>query len=103
MEQTLSKVKNLEKFIQEHGEDSFISKTISKMLNYKIQKYEEEIKRLNKELKKFEQTYEKESSIFFKEFNGGLLGDEMDFVEWSSLYQMRNRLLERKNTLEGKM
>jgi len=27
----------------------------------------------------------------------------MDFVEWSSLYQMRNRLLERKNTLEGKM
>ena len=47
MEQTLSKVKNLEKFIQKHGEDSFISKTLSKMLNYKIQKYEEEIKRLN--------------------------------------------------------
>lgn len=103
MEQTLSKVKNLEKFIQKHGEDSFISKTISKMLSYKIQKYEEEIKRLNKELKKFEQTYKKESPVFFKEFNEGLLGDEMDFVEWSSLYQMCNRLLERKNTLEGKM
>jgi len=103
MEQTLSKVKNLEKFIEKHGEDSFISKTISKMISYKIQKYEEEIKTLNKELKKFEQIHKKETSVFFREFNEGLLGDEMDFVEWSSLYRMHNRLLERKNTLEGKI
>ena len=103
MEQTLLKLKNLEDFIQRYGEDSFVSRTISKMLSYKIQKYEEEIKTLNKELKKFEQTHKKETSVFFREFNEGLLGDEMDFVEWSSLYRLHNRLLERKNTLEGKI
>ncbi|MBE9575054.1 MAG: hypothetical protein IMF20_08015 [Proteobacteria bacterium] len=56
MEQTLSKVKNLEKFIQKHGEDAFISQTISKMLAYRVQEYKEEIKRLDKALRKFEWT-----------------------------------------------
>lgn len=101
MQQTLSKVKNLEKFIQKYGEDTLLSQTISKMLDYKIHKYNEEIKRLDKELKKFERIYKKESPVFFKEFKEGRLGDEMDFVEWSSLYQMRNHLLEKKAELEG--
>ncbi len=99
MQQTLFKVKNLEKFIQKHGEDTFISQTISKMLDYKINKYYKEIKRLDKELKKFERTYKKESPVFFKEFKEGKVGDDMDFVEWSSLYQMRKRLLEKKAAL----
>lgn len=101
MQLALSKVKTLEKFIQKHGEDTYISQTITKMLEYKLQKYDEKIKRLNRDLKKFERTYKKESATFFKEFKEGRLGDDMDFIEWSSLYQMRNRLLEEKAELEG--
>lgn len=101
MQQTLSKVKTLEKFIQKHGEDAFISQTIAKMLEYKLQKYDEKIKRLNRDLKKFERIYKKESSTFFKEFKEGTLGDNMDFIEWSSLYQMRNRLLEKRPNLKA--
>jgi hypothetical protein len=100
MEQTLSKVKNLEKFIKKHGDDNLISQTISKMLNYKVQRYESEIKRLDVELKKFEQAYKKDSAIFIKEFNEGILGDEIDFVEWSSLFKMRSRLLDKKIEIE---
>lgn len=100
MQQTLVKVKNLEKFIQKHGEDSVISQTITKMLDYKIQKYDEEINRLNKVLKKFERKYKKESSVLFDEFNKGRLGDDMDFIEWASLYQMRSNLLKKKTELE---
>ena len=101
MKQTLLRVRSLEKFIQKHGEDAFISQTISKMLAYKVQKYKEQIKRLDKALRKFERTYEKESAVFFQEFVEGSLGDEMDFIEWSSLYQIRNSLLEKKNELKG--
>ena len=72
------------------------------MLDYKIQKYKEEINKLDKELKKFERHYGKKSSVFFAEFQEGKSGDDMDFIEWSSLYQMRNRLLDKKNELEGK-
>lgn len=102
MKQTLLKVKNLEKFIEKHGEDPFISQSISKMLDYKIAKYEEEIKRLDKELKVFERAYGMKSSVFFKKFSEGKIGDNMDFIEWSSIYQMHNRLIEKKIELEGK-
>jgi hypothetical protein len=71
-------------------------------MNYKIHEYNEEIKRLDKELKKFERTYKKDSSDFIREFKEGSLGDDIDFIEWSSLYQMRNRLLDKKAKLEGK-
>ena len=101
MEQTLSKVKNLEKFIKKHGEDFLISQTISKMAAYKIQRYERKIERLDQELKKFEQIYNKKSPVFVKEFKEGKLGDEMDFVEWSSLFQMIDRLTEKKKELEN--
>ena len=101
MEQTLLKVKNLEKFVEKHGEDAFVSQTISKMLAYKVQKYDKQIERLNRELRKFERTYKKKSHFFFEEFTAGRLGDEINFVEWSSLYQIHNRLLEKKKELES--
>lgn len=101
MQQTLAKVKHLEKFIQKYGEDIVISQTINKMLEYKIGTYDEEIISLTKELKKFERKYKKESAFFFDEFNQGSLGDDMDFVEWASLYRMRNKLAEKKAGLEG--
>jgi hypothetical protein len=44
MQHTLTKVKNLEKFIQRHGDDILISQTISKIVDYKINKYNLEIK-----------------------------------------------------------
>lgn len=102
MKRTLSKVKNLEKFIEKHGEDPFISQSILKMLDYKIANYAAEMKRLDKEMKTFERTYGMKSSVFFKKFSEGKLGDTMDFIEWSSLYRMYNRLQEKKVELEGK-
>lgn len=101
MKRTLSKVKNLEKFIEKHGEDPFISQSILKMLDYKIANYAAEMKRLDKEMKTFERTYGMKSSVFFKKFSEGKLGDNMDFIEWSSLYRMYNHLLGKKVELEG--
>jgi len=42
------------------------------------------------------------SSVFFKKFTEGKIGDDMDFIEWSSIYQMYQRLLEKKDALKGK-
>ena len=100
MNQTLLKVKNLEKFVRKHGDDSYIAQTISKMTAFKIKNYKKKIQRLEKELKKYEKTYKKKSSVFIKEFKSGKLGDDMDLIEWSSLYQMYSRLLHKKRELE---
>ena len=59
------------------------------------------IKKLDKDLRQFERSYKMESSSFIKEFASGRQGDDMDFVEWASLYRMRQRLAERKAKLEG--
>ena len=101
MSKTLARVKNLEQFIAKHGDDVLISRTISKMLNYKIQQYEAEIRRLGKQLRKFERVHKMKSADFFRDFMEGKLGDDLDLVEWSSLYQMRQHLLEKKAVLEG--
>jgi len=101
MQQTLSIVKTLQKYLQKYGDDAVISQTIAKMMDYKAQKYDEQINRLNKDLKRFEKKYKKESAIFYEEFKDGRLGDDMDFIEWSSLYQMRNTLINKKMELEG--
>ncbi len=101
MNETLVKVRNLEIYINKYGGDALISKTISKMFAYKINQYERDIEKLDGALRKFEHTYEKGSQEFYKEFSEGKLGDDMDFVEWSSLYRMRSRLLEKKAALEG--
>lgn len=104
MAQTVSNIKILkkqEKFIREFGDDELITSSISKMMDYKLMKYEEEIRKLDKELRQFERSYKMESSFFIKEFTSGRQGDEMDFVEWASLYRMRQRLAERKTKLEG--
>jgi bacterioferritin (cytochrome b1) len=101
MSNTLAKVKNLNHFIRKHGEDALIGETIAKMLEYKIQQYQKEITRLNREIDRFERTHRMESSDFFKKFLAGNLGDDLDFVEWSALYQMRQNLLEKKGELES--
>jgi hypothetical protein len=101
MQPAIAKVKNLEKFIRKYGEDKLFSRSISKMFDYRIRKYSEEIKKMDVYLSRFEKTYKKKSSSFFREFSAGLLGDDLDFVEWASFYQMRERLIEKKAELEG--
>lgn len=99
MQQTLLKIRKLEKFLQKYGDDIVIKNTIAKIMDYKAKKYDEQINRLNKDLKKYEKKYKKESASFYKEFKNGKLGDSMDFIEWSSLYQMKNKLIRKKAEL----
>lgn len=101
MSKTLARVKSLNQFIRKHGEDALIAETISKMLDYKVQQYQTEINKLNGEIGKFERTHIMVSSDFYKKYLEGNLGDELDFVEWSALYQMRQRLLDKKVDLES--
>ncbi len=101
MNKTLAKVKGLEQFLRKHGDDVLIFQTLSKMVDYRVRQYEKEIRKLDEELRRFEHSHQKESAHFFREFSEGLLADEMDFVEWASLYQMRQHLLEKKAELES--
>ena len=51
---------------------------------------------MENDLKTFEKKYNMETKKFFKYFEAGKLGDDIDFVEWSSFYKIHQRIPERK-------
>ncbi len=100
--QALSNIRILERYIEKNKNDKIIEGTINKIIQYKIDNYYKELKALENELKVFEKKYKMETKKFFEDFEKGELGDSTDFVEWSSLYKIYQRITERKNILEGK-
>lgn len=101
MQATISKIKTLENFLNKHGDDAYISNTLAKMLEYKIQQYDQNLAVLQEDLRAFEKKYAMTSAEFFAKFQKGGIGDEMDFIEWAALYQMRQKLFEKKEALAG--
>jgi len=52
-----------------------------------------ELQELEDSMKKFESKYNMSPETFYKKFEEGELGDEMDFFEWYALCDMRKRIL----------
>jgi len=98
---TLKQLKKLEKYVQTYGDDQLITSSLSKIIDYKIQKYEQVLKELRSDLISLEKKYDKKSDDFYRSFKKGELGDAMDFVEWGSLYDMYQRILNKKKMLES--
>jgi hypothetical protein len=98
---TLTQLKKLEKYVNTYGEDHLIANSLSKIVDYKIQQYENLLNDLRSDLISFEKRYNKKSDEFHRSFKNGELGDDMDFVEWSSLYDMYQRTLGKKRMLES--
>ena len=99
--QVLSNIRILERYVEKNQNDIIIEGTINKIIQFKIDRYKKELKDLEKELMLFESKYGMDSLQFFKDFEAGKLGDSSDFVEWSYLYRIYKRVLERKNILKG--
>ncbi len=60
-----------------------------------------EVNMLKKELSRFESTYQMSSEDFFDRFEKRELGDKEDYFEWSAMYQMYERSVDRLNILEA--
>jgi hypothetical protein len=97
--QALSNIVILERYIEKNKNDKIIEGTINKIIKFKIDKYKKELEALENELEVFEKKYKMETKRFFEDFENGELGDSTDFVEWSSLYKIHQRMLEKKNIL----
>jgi hypothetical protein len=98
---TLTQLKKLEKYIKVYGDDQLITSSLLKIMDYKIQQYEKLLDELRSDLIKMEKKYDKKSDDFYPSFKKGELGDDMDYVEWGSLYDMYQRILSKKKMLES--
>jgi len=90
MNQTLAKIKRLEKLVQEFPiNDNMLDLTLDKILDREINKLEIKIADFTNQIKQWEETYQINSTSFLDKFESGQMGDNMDFIEWASTLEMK--------------
>lgn len=93
----------LENLSNADGGSELLERSLAKIIDYEINMAKQQAAELEAELKQFETQYQMGSEDFYRRFKNGELGDDIDFVEWSSFYQMRLSLEKRLQVLEGKI
>ena len=78
---------------------SLVAITIDKLYEHEVTEAQIQLKQLEADIADFETQYEMHSELFYQRFQDGKMGDEMDYIEWSSLIQMANNLRSRLDLL----
>ena len=84
------------------GAEELVDQALAKVLQFEIERLQQEQQRLKAELAHFEQSYQMTSEECQRKFEAGELGDAVEFFEWTSLYSIYQqnehslRLLEEK-------
>jgi hypothetical protein len=101
MADVINKIKILEQLAKLGGEDEVFILTIDKLTRYKKDKLEADLKDIEIQIKSFEEKYGLDSDEFISDFKRGEAGDNIDFLEWASLHDMKKRINDRLTLLEG--
>ena len=78
-----------------------MDRTLYKMFSAEAADEQKAVDSLRLDLDELEARFGMESSDFFARFKTGEMGDDMDFMEWASLYQMYERSVKRLELLTG--
>ena len=86
----LEKVKQLEKYIAVNSAavDPVISMSIDKLLARGDTRMLDVKARLGDQFKVFEKKYSLNTSDFYTRYKKGVMGDDMDFIEWAATVEM---------------
>ncbi len=83
-----------------YRDDASLDRVLGKLLETTLNDYVLRRKRQEQSLAEFEKRYDMKSDIFYRRFEAGELGDEMDFFEWSGLYELYQDLSSKIHRLE---
>jgi len=102
MNVTLDKLKRIERLIQDYpAADSVLELTIDKILQREINKLNLHISNFVVQIKQWEDLYKMDSQTFLEKFESGIIGDQVDFVEWASTLEMKSKSEKYISTLQG--
>lgn len=94
-------IQNIGKVFDKGLQNQYLSRSIKKIVEYEKEKTFSEIKMLKKELHLFEKKYKMSSAEFHKKFENGDLDDRENYFEWSAIYQMHERAVNRLDILKS--
>ena len=80
-----------------------MDRMLDKILAHEADLCREQLNELPDDLVELEQRYGLPSYGFYRRYQAGQTDDQMDYVEWASLVQMRNNLQERLRILSGEV
>jgi hypothetical protein len=69
-----------------------LDRVLVKLLDIAVSQQRLRLERYERDLHDFEKRYDMESSLFYRRFEAGELGDAADFFEWAGLYELRRDL-----------
>lgn len=102
MQETTKEIlQNIGKIFERGLQDEYLSRSIKKIAEHEKGKISQEIQLLKKDLARFEMDYKMSSDDFYDRFEKGELGDKEDYFEWSAIFQMYKRSMERFKILGG--
>jgi hypothetical protein len=100
--QILKKLQLLQALLEsEEMGDDVMEMTISKLLNYELEKLWRRQGQIQEKLTAFEAQYHLKTAELSRKFKEGRMGDAMDFFEWSALADMHRELTERLSEAES--
>ena len=97
--ETLDKLRGLVRLYGQGFSSNVIDRAIDKLLSTEVAQARNELRELEARLAAYETHYAMSSDAFYQRFRAGELGDEIDFVEWSVFYDMRQSIAERLQIL----
>ena len=76
-----------------------VERSLQKIITHEIAIAQQQAAEIEADLQQYETQYQMPSAEFYQKFRAGELGDDVDFVEWSSFYQMWLSVRERVQIL----
>ncbi len=100
-ENTARRLEQLAELCRQGQVGETVTKTLNKLFGYEAENCRIQIRQLENDLSVFEKQYGMSSDVFYRRFQEGEAGDNMDFVEWASVVQMHRRLRQRFALVNG--
>lgn len=69
-------------------DDQEFDQLLGKLLEARLGQQRRYLQQYARDLQEFELRFDMESPLFYRRFEAGELGDNMDFFEWAGLYEL---------------
>jgi hypothetical protein len=87
--ETVGRLESLTRLYREGYRSQTVDQAVQKLVELEAERSLADLYRLEERLAAFEKQYGMSSLEFYRRFRAGELGDEVDLVEWSAFWEMR--------------
>lgn len=82
------------------SDENELDQLLGKLLEATLSQQQRRLKLYARDLQEFEQRFDMKSPLFYRQFEAGELGDNMDFFEWAGLYELYQEVQSKVERLE---